>query len=137
MKPSVQCRWLCFKCSVNRNFNLNIVHHTRKQRQITFGNYKKEGSVKHKIYYFFRRHSRTATVLLHTILTLSLFIPTTIDNEVYSYILIFMAIPQIVICFWVAGELFGLSKNMREKEIEISETAISIEESNESETEME
>ena len=42
MKPSVQCRWLCFKCSVNRNFNLNIVHHTRKQRQITFGKFTKE-----------------------------------------------------------------------------------------------
>lgn len=80
---------------------------------------------------------RTTTVLLHTVLTLSLFIPTTIDNEVYSYILMFMAIPQIVICFWIAGELFGLSKTMREKEFAISETDISIEEANESETDME
>lgn len=74
---------------------------------------------------------RTATVLLHTVLTLSLFIPTNIDIEVYSNIIIFMAIIQIVICFWIAGELFGLSKTMREKEIAISETDISIEESNE------
>lgn len=80
---------------------------------------------------------RTTTVLLHTVLTLSLFIPTTIDNEVYSYILMFMAIPQIVICFWIAGELFGFSKTMREKEFAISETDISIEEANESETDME
>lgn len=80
---------------------------------------------------------RTATVLLHTVLTLSLFIPTTIDNEVYSYILIFMAIPQIILCFWIACELFGLSKTMREKEIAISSTDISVEESNGSETNME
>lgn len=80
---------------------------------------------------------RTITVLLHTLLTLSLFIPTTLDNEIYSYILIFMAIPQIVICFWIAGELFGLSKTMREKEIEMPETAESTEESSESETGME
>jgi len=80
---------------------------------------------------------RTSTVLLHTVLTLSLFIPTTIDNEVYSYILIFMAIPQIILCFWIACELFGLSKTMREKEIAISSTDISVEESNGSETNME
>lgn len=60
---------------------------------------------------------RTLTVLLHTLLTLSLFIPTTIDNEVYSYILIFIAIPQIAICFWIAGELFGLSKTMERKKL--------------------
>ena len=74
---------------------------------------------------------RTATVLLHTVLTLSLFIPTTIDNEVYSCILIFMAIPQIVICFWIAGELFSLSKTMREKETETIETSESAEGSSE------
>lgn len=80
---------------------------------------------------------RTTTVLLHTLLNLSLFIPPpTLDNEIYSYILIFMAIPQIIICLWITCELFGLSKTMRKKEIEISETAESIEELSESETDM-
>lgn len=64
-------------------------------------------------------HLRSATVILHTGLTLSLLVPTIIDvdNEIYSYILILLLIPQLIICFWVSGELFGLAKN-----IEIQET---------------
>lgn len=76
---------------------------------------------------------RTTTVLLHTLLTLSLFIPTTLDNEIYSYILMFMGIPQIVICFWIAGELFGLSKSLMQEEIEASGYADSEESVNETE----
>ena len=62
---------------------------------------------------------RSATVILHTGLTLSLLIPTIIevDNEIYSYILMLLLIPQLIICFWISGELFGLAKN-----IEIQET---------------
>ena len=39
------------------------------------------------------------------------------DNEIYSYILMLLLIPQLIICFWISGELFGLAKN-----IEIQET---------------
>lgn len=77
---------------------------------------------------------RTTTVLLHTLLTLSLIIPTTLDNEIYSFILIFTAIPQIIICFWIAGELFGLSKTMKEKEIDMPEANELMEELSESDT---
>ena len=67
---------------------------------------------------------RTATVILHTVLTFSLFIPTVIDvdNEIYTYILMIMLIPQLIICFWISGELFKLSKTLKEKEIESPET---------------
>ena len=66
---------------------------------------------------------RTATVILHTVLTFSLFIPTVIDvdNEIYTYILMIMLIPQLIICFWISGELFKISKIMKEKENEIPE----------------
>ena len=66
---------------------------------------------------------RTATVILHTVLTFSLFIPTVIDvdNEIYTYILMIMLIPQLIICFWISGELFKISKVMKEKEIESPE----------------
>lgn len=66
---------------------------------------------------------RTATVILHTVLTFSLFIPTVIDvdNEIYTYILMIMLIPQLIICFWISGELFKLSKALKEKENEIPE----------------
>ena len=66
---------------------------------------------------------RTATVILHTVLTFSLFIPTVIDvdNEIYTYILMIMLIPQLIICFWISGELFKLSKALKEKEIESPE----------------
>ena len=66
---------------------------------------------------------RTATVILHTVLTFSLFIPTVIDvdNEIYTYILMIMLIPQLIICFWISGELFKISKVMKEKENEIPE----------------
>lgn len=60
---------------------------------------------------------RTTTVILHTLLALSLYMPITHNEEVYTYILMFMGIPQIIICFWIAGELFGLSSTMKEKEI--------------------
>ena len=66
---------------------------------------------------------RTATVILHTVLTFSLFIPTVIDvdNEIYTYILMSMLIPQLIICFWISGELFKISKVMKEKELESPE----------------
>ncbi len=66
---------------------------------------------------------RTATVILHTVLTFSLFIPTVIniDNEIYTYILMIMLIPQLVICFWISGELFKISKTLKEKENETPE----------------
>lgn len=60
---------------------------------------------------------RATTVILHTLIALSLYMPITHDEEVYTYILMFMGIPQIIICFWIAGELFGLSSTMKEKEI--------------------
>ncbi len=65
---------------------------------------------------------RTATVILHTVLTFSLFIPTVIDvdNEIYTYVLMIMLIPQLVICFWISGELFK-TKAMKEKEVESTE----------------
>ncbi|MBR3789056.1 MAG: hypothetical protein IKJ86_03590 [Clostridia bacterium] len=67
---------------------------------------------------------RTATVILHTVLSLLLLVPTIIDidGEIYYYILMFMLIPQLVICFWISGELFIISKNMKEKESKIPET---------------
>lgn len=68
---------------------------------------------------------RTATVLLHTVLTLSLFIPTAINTEAYSYIIILLSVPQIILCFWIAGELFGLSKLLKEKEAVTAEADIS------------
>ncbi len=66
---------------------------------------------------------RTATVILHTVLTFSLFIPTVIDvdNEIYTYVLMIMLIPQLIICFWISGELFKLSKALKEKEVESTE----------------
>lgn len=62
---------------------------------------------------------RTTTVILHTLLALSLYMPIIQDEEVYTYILMFMGIPQVIICIWIAGELFGLSKTMKEKEISV------------------
>lgn len=66
---------------------------------------------------------RTATVLLHTVMSLSLLVPTMfdIDNEIYTYVLMIMLIPQLVICFWISGELFKISKAMKEKEVESTE----------------
>ena len=62
---------------------------------------------------------RTTTVILHTLLALSLYMPIIQDEEAYTYILMFMGIPQVIICIWIAGELFGLSKTMKEKEISV------------------
>ncbi len=66
---------------------------------------------------------RTATVLLHTVTSLALLVPTMfdIDYEIYSYFVMVMLIPQLVICFWISGELFKLSKALKEKENKISE----------------
>lgn len=69
---------------------------------------------------------RTTTVILHTLLALSLYMPIIQDEEVYTYILIFMGIPQIIICFWIVGELFGLSRTMKDKENEEYESDIPI-----------
>ncbi len=73
---------------------------------------------------------RTATVILHTVLTLSLIVPTiiNIDGEIYYYILMLMLIPQLVICFWTAGELFKISKTMKEREAAITEAVVLTEE---------
>ncbi len=82
---------------------------------------------------------RTATVLLHTVTSLALLVPTMfdIDYEIYSYFVIVMLIPQLVICFWISGELFKISKDMKEKEVELSETteetANSVEETSDNE----
>lgn len=67
---------------------------------------------------------RTATVILHTVLRISVLIPSAIsvDNEIYSYIMMFLLIPQLIICFWISGELFIISKSMKEKESKIPET---------------
>ena len=67
---------------------------------------------------------RTATVLLHTVTSLALLVPTMfdIDYEIYSYFVIVMLIPQLVICFWISFELFKISKDMKEKEVELPET---------------
>lgn len=67
---------------------------------------------------------RTATVILHTVLRISVLIPSVInvDNEIYSYIMMFLLIPQLIICFWISGELFAISKTMNEKGSEIPET---------------
>lgn len=66
---------------------------------------------------------RTATVLLHTVTSLALLVPTMfdIDYEIYSYFVIVMLIPQLVICFWISFELFKISKDMKEKEVEMTE----------------
>lgn len=64
---------------------------------------------------------RSVTVLLHTIMTLSLFLPYVSDHEIYSYILMFMAVPQIIICLWITAELFSLAKFLKEKETEKEE----------------
>lgn len=66
---------------------------------------------------------RTATVLLHTVTSLALLVPTMfdIDYEIYSYFVIVMLIPQLVICFWISFELFKISKDMKEKEVELPE----------------
>lgn len=66
---------------------------------------------------------RTATVILHTVLRISVLIPSAIsvDNEIYSYIMMFLLIPQLIICFWISGELFNISKVLKEKENEIPE----------------
>ena len=72
---------------------------------------------------------RTATVILHTVLTFSLFIPTVIniDDEIYTYILMLMLVPQLIICFWISSELFKISKAMKEKEVKPLETPESTE----------
>ncbi len=80
---------------------------------------------------------RTTTVLFHTLINLSRIIPTAFDNEMYSYIIMLMGFTQLVICLWIAGELFGISKTMKEKEIETAQTAESIEELSESGTDAE
>ncbi len=59
---------------------------------------------------------RTTTVILHTLLACSIHMPITHNEEVYTYILMFMGIPQIIICFWIAGELFSLSKVLGQEE---------------------
>ena len=71
---------------------------------------------------------RTLIVILHTIMTLSLLTPPNlIDKEVYTYILMGIAIPQTVFCIWIACELFGLSKSLSQVESELLEVTDSTE----------
>lgn len=75
---------------------------------------------------------RTLIVILHTIMTLSLLTPPNlIDNEVYTYILMGIAIPQTIFCIWIACELFGLSKSLLQAENEGYELTDSTETANE------
>ena len=82
---------------------------------------------------------RTATVILHTVLTLSLLVPTIIDidGEIYYYILMLMLIPQLVICFWISGELFKISKVLKEKEVELPEATAKAEDADEEKSDSE
>ena len=82
---------------------------------------------------------RTATVILHTVLTLSLLVPTIIDidGEIYYYILMLMLIPQLVICFWISGELFKISKVLKEKEVELPEATAEAEDADEEKSDSE
>ena len=82
---------------------------------------------------------RTATVILHTVLRISVLIPSAIsvDNEIYSYIMMFLLIPQLIICFWISGELFVISKNLREKESELPEATAKAEDADEEKSDSE
>lgn len=82
---------------------------------------------------------RTATVLLHTVMSLSLLVPTMfdIDNEIYTYVLMIMLIPQLVICFWISGELFNISKVLKEKEVELPEATAKAEDADEEKSDSE
>lgn len=82
---------------------------------------------------------RTATVILHTVLTLSLLVPTIIDidGEIYYYILMLMLIPQLIICFWISGELFKISKVLKEKEVELPEATAEAEDADEEKSDSE
>ena len=65
---------------------------------------------------------RTVIVILHTLLVLWLFVPKNLfDEEIYTYIIMFTGISQVILCIWIACELFGLAKAMREEEIEVDE----------------
>lgn len=61
---------------------------------------------------------RTAGVIIDTITMLISCLPMLLDEEIYTYISLFLIIPRCVICFWIAGELFGLSKTLNAEEIE-------------------
>ncbi|MBR3809137.1 MAG: hypothetical protein IKK46_02405 [Clostridia bacterium] len=82
---------------------------------------------------------RTATVILHTVLSLLLLVPTIIDidGEIYYYILMLMLIPQLVICFWISGELFIISKSMKEKEVELPQATAEAEDADEEKSDSE
>ncbi len=82
---------------------------------------------------------RTATVILHTVLAFSLFIPTAIDvdNEIYSFFLMFLLFPQLIICFWISGELFKISKVLKEKEVELPEATAEAEDADEEKSDSE
>ena len=82
---------------------------------------------------------RTATVILHTVLRISVLIPSAIsvDNEIYSYIMMFLLIPQLIICFWISGELFVISKVLKEKEVELPEATAEAEDADEEKSDSE
>ena len=82
---------------------------------------------------------RTATVILHTVLRISVLIPSAIsvDNEIYSYIMMFLLIPQLIICFWISGELFNISKVLKEKEVELPEATAKAEDADEEKSDSE
>lgn len=62
---------------------------------------------------------RSAIVILHTLLSFLLIIPRILDEKIYTYIMMFIGIPQIIMCIWIAVELFGLSNAMKATEGEI------------------
>ncbi len=65
---------------------------------------------------------RTIVVILHTLVCVSLYIPANLfDEEVYTYIIMFMGVTQVILCIWIAGELFGLSGTLKQEEAEVDE----------------
>lgn len=65
---------------------------------------------------------RTLIVILHTLVCVSLYIPANLfDEEVYTYIIMFMGVTQVILCIWIAGELFGLASTLKQKEAEADE----------------
>ncbi len=65
---------------------------------------------------------RTVIVILHTLVCVSLYIPANLfDEEVYTYIIMFMGVSQVILCIWIACELFGLASTLKQKEAEADE----------------
>ena len=48
-----------------------------------------------------------------------------------------MLIPQLIICFWISGELFKISKVLKEKEVELPEATAEAEDADEEKSDSE